>query len=672
MKKYVVVFACLCLALLLLACDGGQDEAGTLPVMLVLPDGITLSGGQNPQMVTAGEDAVFPVMLETGYSVRENEAYTYADGQITVHNVRYPVTVTVSLNFDASLLQQSGEAAGGSFSFSLGADDIDRGRADASHSPGTYPAGTEIVLTATPTAGGRFVCWSLGMSVAEGGMPLACTPEYTLQLSADMRVIANFGSDTTATLLYDANGGKTADGRSYLRHDTQVDYYIYPHTLPSQGQMIREGFLLYAYNTAADGSGTEYTFGANVPTPESGTLLLYAQWIKADPTCFTYETNNDKVQIIGCTADTETVVVPETIEGKPVVSLRAGALSGLSAMKTLILPPSLKTIAAGAVADCPNFTTLYLCDSILMISDDFYRGCPEFQTLKLGAVRDPVHMKTLTATTGIKFQRLLQIKAQKKLIVIGGSSAAYGIRSPMLEEALGGEYALLNYGNNWTTSSLFFLDIITDFIGEGDLVLLAPEPCAAQLGSNAMNVTTWQLIEAALDSVQYVDLRKYTGFFSTLSSFNAARNNLSPGSYEEHHTFVVDHWGDYSTELAGQNENYVKTPNSFDLSPSLISDTGTARLNERIADIRARGGEVYQTFSPVNVNSLTANAKQRIYQLAYEQAVESKLDSIPISSVSDTIYSGRLFYNNDLHLCTEGARIRTQTLADQLKAALGK
>lgn len=672
MKKHLALFACFLLALLLLGCSGEQGEAGTLPVMLVLPDGITLPDGQNPQMVPAGADAVFPVELEAGYSVRESEAYTYADGLLTVHDVRYPVTVTVSLNFDASALAQSREEVRGEFSFSLGTDDIDHGRADASRLPGTYPAGTEILLTAKPAAGGRFVCWSLGMSVADGGMPLACTPEYTLRLSADMRVIANFGTDTTATLLYDTNGGAAADGRTYLRHDTHVDYYIYPHTLPSQGQMTREGYLLYAYNTAADGSGVAYTLGANVPMPECGTMLLYAQWIKTDPADFTYEVNDDKVQITGCTVDSATVAVPEVIEGKPVVSLRAGALSGLRQMKTLILPPSLKTIAAGAVADCPNFTTLYLCDSILMIPDDFYQNCPEFQTLKLGAVRDPVHMKTLTATTGIKFQRLLQIKDRKKLIVIGGSSAAYGIRSPMLEEALGGEYALLNYGNNWTASSLFFLDIVTDFIGEGDLVLLAPEPRVAQLGDNTMNVTTWQLIEAALDSVQYVDLRQYKDFFSTLSSFNDARTKAAPGSYEDHHSFIVDHWGDYSTRLAGQNENYVKTPNSFDLSPSLISDAGAARLNERIADIRTRGGEVYQTFSPVNVNSLTADAKQERGQKAYEQAVESKLDSIPISSVSDTIYSGKLFYNNDLHLCTEGAEIRTRTLVEQLKAALCK
>lgn len=677
MKRMVQLFGLLLLVLLLSACGGGEaGGAYTFPVMLALPEGMTLADtGQNPLQIASGEDAVFPVVLEMGYEVRESEAYTYADGVLTVHDVRYPATVQVALAFDADAwagLDADEIPRSGSFTFSLGIDNEVCGRTDGSTEPGTYPLGTEICLRAETIAGGRFVCWSLGAPVAKGGRPLAYTPEYTFRIGRDMRVFANFGNPDTATLLYDANGGVTADGGTYLRHDSQVDYYIYPHTLPSQGQMTREGYLLYAYNTAADGSGTEYTFGANVPVPESGTMMLYAQWMKADPDCFTYIVHNNEVQITGCTSDAAVVVLPERIDGMPVTYLRTGALDGLEQMTTLVAPPTLRIVQTRAIRNCPNFKMLYLCDSILLIPDDFCENCPEFQTLKLGAVRDPVHMTTLTATTGIKFQRLLQVKGQKKLIVIAGSSAAYGLRSQMLEELLGGEYAVVNYGNNWTTPSVVFLDIVTDFIDEGDIVLLAPEPRSAQLGDNTMNVTTWQLIEAALDCVQYVDVREYKGFFSTLSNFNAARSQMKAQTYAHHHSFVVDHRGDYSTFFPRQSDTYVKTKNSFSLSPSLITDASAARLNARTTAIRARGGEVYLSFSPVNENSLTANARQRIVQLAYERAVVSRLDAIPISSVSDYIFAGTYFYNSDLHLCTEGAQIRTKKLAEQLIAALGK
>ncbi len=668
----------ICILLILLAALIGctTTEPYTLPVMVILPEGAALADhAENPVYVLPEADAVFPVVLEMGYEIPDTPAYTYADGQLTVRNVRYPTTVPVKLTFDPSVwagldLEQIPET--GTFSFSVAADNIDYGRADSSVEAGTYPVGTEVTLTAEPHPGGRFVCWSLGAPVADGGAPLAYTSAYTFRLGMDIRIYANFGRADTATLLYDTNGGTTADGSSYLRHDTPVDYYIYPHTLPSQGQMSREGYLLYAYNTAPDGSGTEYTFGANVPVPESGTMLLYAQWHKVDPSIFTYQIHNGEVQITGCTADAPLIVLPEQIEGMPVTYLRTGALDQLTRLTTLVAPPSLRVIQTEAIRNCPNFKTLYLCDSILLIPDDFYVGCPEFQTLRLGAVRDPVHMTTLTATTGIKFQRLLQVEGQKKLIVIAGSSAAYGLRSQLFEELLGGEYALVNYGNNWTTPSVFFLDIITDFIDAGDIVLLAPEPHKAQLGDNTMNVTTWQLIEAALDCLQYVDIRDYQKFFSTLSTFNATRSQMKAQSYEQHHTFIVDHWGDYSTFFDLQREDYVKERNSFSLSPSLISDASAARLNARTAEIRARGGEVYLTFSPININSLTDTAKQQSGQQAYETAIESRLDAIPISSVSDYFMEGTYFYNNDLHLNTAGAQIRTRTLAGQLLAALNK
>lgn len=97
-----------------------------------------------------------------------------------------------------------------------------------------------------------------------------------------------------------------------------------------------------------------------------------------------------------------------------------------------------------------------------------------------------------------------------------------------------------------------------------------------------------------------------------------------------------------------------------------------ALLNKQTAAIRARGGEVYLTFSPYNLNALTDAARTIEQQQAYQDAVTSKLDAICISLVGDYIMEGTYFYNSDLHLGTEGAQIRTTKLAEQLKATLAK
>ncbi|MBQ3126105.1 MAG: hypothetical protein IJC15_03455 [Clostridia bacterium] len=509
MKKIIRSMAIGALLFALAACSE-VEQGYTLPVLLDLPGGISLAEtAQNPVMVAPGEDAVFPVTLDIGFDVRESDAYTYADGMLTVHDVRYPSTVSVNVSFDSTMwagLSPDQIPTSGEFMYELTNEDADLGSVTSSIAAGMIPAAAEVTVTATPNEKGRFVCWSLGAPVAKGGLPLAYTPEYTFRIGMAMNLYANFGTSITATLLYDANGGQTADGNVFMRHDTKVNNYIYPHSLASQGQMVRDGYVLYAYNTAADGSGQEYLFGANVPVPESGTMMLYAQWAKADESLFTYRKEDSGITITDCSSTDEIVVIPETIEGFPVKRIATGALAQMENMTTLVTNRNLKRIDSLAIRSCPKFTTLYLCDSIDNIPDNFYAACPEFQTLRLGAVRSPTYMSSRNGTYAMKFQRLLQVQGQKKIIVVAGSSTAYGLDSPLLEELMNGEYAVVNYGTNQGTPAAFYLEFISHFVEEGDIVIHAPEPHKYQLGYNEMNVTTWQIIEGALDCVQYVDI----------------------------------------------------------------------------------------------------------------------------------------------------------------------
>lgn len=675
MKRLIRPLSLGLLLLALTAC-GETEQSYTLPVLLSLPNGIKLTEtAQNPVMVEPGGDAVFPVALDIGFDVRESDAYTYADGVLTVHDVRYPATVSVGVSFDSTMwagLSPDQIPTSGEFLYEMANENPELGSVSSSVAAGMQQAATEITVTATPNEGGRFVCWSLGAPVAKGGMPLAYTNEYTFRIGTTMNIYANFGTSITASLLYDANGGRTADGNSYMRHDTKVNNYIMPHALASQGQMVRDGYVLYAYNTAADGSGTEYLFGGNVPVPENGTMLLYAQWLKADESAFTYRKANGAVTITGCTSAEATVVLPETIDGLPVTTVAAGALSNLENMTTLVTNRNIKTFESFAVKSCPNFTTLYLCDSIDTIPDNFFTACPEFQTLRLGAVRNPTYMSSRNGTYAMKFQRLLQVKGQKKIIVVAGSSTAYGVDSPLFEELMGGEYALVNYGTNQGTPAAFYLEFISHFIEAGDIVIQAPEPHKYQLGYNEMNVTTWQIIEGALDCVQYVDLRNYQKFFSSLTSFNTSRAKMKEQTYEYFTSQTVNRWGDYSEFKKRQATRYVVNYKKISFNPDLINDTYAALLNKQTAAIRAAGGEVYLSFSPYNLNALTDTARTAAHQQTYQDAVSSKLDAIRISNVSDYIIEGTYFYNSDLHLGTEGAQIRTQKLAADLKAALGK
>ena len=75
---------------------------------------------------------------------------------------------------------------------------------------------------------------------------------------------------TTVTLIYDAQGGSGAPGNQTGNAASNVTV---SSTAPT-----RDGYTFVKWNTAADGSGTDYAGGATYTLPNNGTATLYAQW----------------------------------------------------------------------------------------------------------------------------------------------------------------------------------------------------------------------------------------------------------------------------------------------------------------------------------------------------------------------------------------------------------
>jgi uncharacterized repeat protein (TIGR02543 family) len=90
--------------------------------------------------------------------------------------------------------------------------------------------------------------------------------------------LPNSGTDTlyaqwqinTVTLTYNAQGGSGAPGNQTGNAASNVTV---SSTVPT-----RDGYTFAGWDTAADGSGTDYAGGATYTLPNSGTATLYAQW----------------------------------------------------------------------------------------------------------------------------------------------------------------------------------------------------------------------------------------------------------------------------------------------------------------------------------------------------------------------------------------------------------
>lgn len=655
MKKPLLVLLILLAALCAVGCLWDTEPAPgrdmNLVVMLTEGEGYAITS-QNPVRVPPGGTASFEVEVDPTYIIDSvSRGAVYADGRITLENVNYPATLKV-----ASRPREL-------YTYVV-TNDSRYGTISSNQDSQTVYEGTEITITATPKEGAMFLGFSVGGLLKSGGTIVSYSTEYTFTLTKSIRLYANYAQQGSKIIIYKANGGRVANSsQDSIFVEVSNSHYICPNTIYDAGNFVREGYVLYGYNTEPDGSGRYYGLGWNIVMPETGIETLYAQWMEeTDPGKFTYKTSGGKVQITGYTGDDETVVIPEFIGSSPVTTITPGAFSGCS-FSTLVFSKNLKTVAGGAVLNCPNFTTLYMSDSILAINDSFYSNCPNFSKLYMNATQAPryISSKVRNGTYQIKFERLMTAPG-KKLIVTGGSNVAYGVISEQLMAGLDNEYSAVNYGCNASTPASFYIEVISNFIKEGDILVHAPENNKYQWGYNEANTTLWQIFEGAYDAFSYVDIRNYINVFSSFASFNAARQSMEKNTYENYTSETVNMYGDYIKEKVGTT--YIPSGQGFTVSQ--LTASYNKNLNRSLDMVAAAGGKCYLSFAVRYASKNAAN------QEAYMQTAKNNIHATMISKTGDYIFDSKYFYNSDYHLNTAGAIIRTDLLIRDIKAQLAK
>ena len=637
-------------------------------VMLQQAEGMTIKG-DNPRMVEVGTNASFEVEIAPGYKIDSlSDGAVYEDGVITLGEVKYPTTVkAMTRTLNSYLMTVS--------------NNPEQGRIRSSVAGGKVKEDTEITLTVTPAEGMVFLGYSLGSSAAAGAEIVCTTPEYTFYMSEEVEVFTNYYNVGDGRLIiYDSNGGDQPK-----QYDTfsNSSHYICPHALINTDYFSREGYVLYGYNTEADGSGTYYGPGWNIIMPEDDSVpvTLYAQWMPVtEKEAFVYTINETKknVTITGYNGNHETVVIPETIDGYPVASLSKGAFKNCN-FKTLYISKNILSVNAGAIDNCKQFETLYMSDTVRAITDTSFSGCSNFQTLYLLACMEPRYSSSRNGNYMVKYQRLITAPSPK-LVIHSGSNTSYGIDSALLEAELGNRYAVVNYGCNQGTPACFYYDVIADFINEGDLVVHSPEIYNYQWGYNEMNDTTWQIFEGAYDAFIHVDIRNYFNVFNSFSSFNTSRYTMTPRTYEHYSSETVNKYGDYIKEKVG-SAGIQSTINARlasggqgtrDMDPGYLTQSYVANLNREFDNIAAAGGKVYITFCSVMKIDLNKASQGIERQTQYKNAVIKNIHGTVISEPGTYVMDYKYFFNSIYHLNTEGSQLRTRWLAKDILAQLAK
>jgi len=269
---------------------------------------------------------------------------------------------------------------------------------------------------------------------------------------------------------------------------------------------------------------------------------------------------------------------------------------------------------------------------------------------------------------------LIKNTKEPKIVIIGGSSVAFGIDSAEIEKQTG--MKVVNFGLYATHGTKLMLDLAEDYIGEGDIVILAPELDEQTLSLYFNAEAAWQGIEGDLSMLFHVgssDAGKLAGgFFGYIGKrweYTLSGRTLSPTGIYRHDSF--NEYGDIAVarEYNIMTYGYDKAK-TITLTPSILSDDFADYLNRFIEIASIHGAKTYFSYCPVNRDALAKDTTDESIK-EFNDYLAGKLDCPVIGSPNDAIMDSGYFYDTNFHLNDAGVTVHTAVLINDILRETG-
>lgn len=712
-------------------------------VLLVADNGAVITG-EDQQIVTHGGTARFNVTIQDGYSLHflSHGEFDEASGVLKISGV----TSSINVSLVTKKLETNKEKLG--FIFRKGYSSDSSSVVPASN----IDEGTVISLSAN-NMGRIFQGWTVGASLSSGGTLVSTERQIDFTLDSQyakngvVTIYSNY--DDADRLYYDINGGsanlgsKNLSGNKYYTvslmgegfeityADEYLSFFECGSLFYDDGSFYREGYILAEFNTKADGTGTSYSLGSKAPLIlDNEHPTYYCIWKEATPVGdFEYEEFYYKrpcgstvaphwvengVKITKYKGDAGEVVIPETIDGKTVTAIGAGAFVDKN-IETLVMGRRILKVEDGAFVGCSKLATIYYPDGLYSMSNEALDSASytSLRTLYVNATLAPRFMNADTGALSVKLSRLLAPTDKPRIIVIAGSSAYQGLASEYLEDLLLDKYRVVNFGTTRTTHGTLYLEAMSALANSDDIILYAPENSTYMMGEGELYWKTMRDLESMVNIYRYVDFSNYSNFFGAFTDFNMnyrySGSYTTPGSYEavcaarqnineygeyQHkdregyiglngHTYIDTYyitlnermkskdegwWNDSSAQES--NKDYTDKSN---ITWATITDPYFKDLvNHAIDRAKSSGAKVYFSFCPTDESALVEGADSIEWLLAYESMIDENYNfDGNIGTVSGYIYDHKYFYDCAFHPNDYGRAYRTYRLYVDLCATLG-
>lgn len=662
------------------------DENYDVRVILRECKGITIDG-DNIIDTKSGRTVTFKVTVDSGYVYLGNTAgaeYVEESGRLRISKVFAPMTVDVIVVPESEVIRLR----------------VEKNEPDGpvSETEVLLAAPGEVTLSAGELTSLKFSGWSEGGYLKDGGSLISTDASHTFYIDQSSTVYANFSGYESYDIIYHLNGGyvRGTSDETYTFHGRFSGLYSMQQTMISDGTFERDGYVAVGYSTSP-ASYEDFDSANDIPgfsnmggvcSVTGDSLDLYAVWAKANPERdFDYEIKNIScitdssfsfgnlsqkreniygVEITGYSGG-DIAVIPEEIEGLPVLSIASDAFD--SDISRVVIPRTVRSVASGAFSGCDNLKEVVIFDSVVSVFDASFPKC--VSTVVLNAQHLPVYSGAIEGSFNVKYERLRTVEG-KKLIIVAGSSSLNGIDSPLFEELMEG-YSVVNYGTNAANPSMFFLDVISKYVGEGDIVVHAPEyGRGAPMGSNEFHPKMFRGNEQCYDIFRDVNMSDYSGFWDSFRKYqlgDPSDSSIVPAIHQSGKEQMLDaqmnKYGDIGTERKSVRGSFGGS--NLVLSDAKLYSDNLNYINEKIT---SAGATLLMSFAPHDKARYNPSVLNQTEYDKVAQYCDDELDYPVISRIETYIMEHSEFFDSEWHLNEEGAKKRTQNLAADIKAYL--
>lgn len=288
-----------------------------------------------------------------------------------------------------------------------------------------------------------------------------------------------------------------------------------------------------------------------------------------------------------------------------------------------------------------------------------------FEVVVIGILKCPagVFHSSYQSMIQDKYRILLETN-DPKIIIVSGSSSAFGLNQKMLEEASG--YKVANLGLHAGFGHLFHSELAKANINKGDIVLLGYE----YGWQNGFDFLDQRLIMTGIDDdikmYTRIPVRKWHEFIGYIFKYAELKKSYVPatGIYSreafDSETAQMTMERDYSMEyIEGQYS-------TVDLTNAVISDGAIEYLRNMKKYVEERGAQIYFISPPILADGVKCDYAE------FDKLKDQEEDVIGIQYISnptDYIFSCDLMSNESYHCNSKGEIVRTQLLIEDLRRA---